>query len=95
MRVCAGDYEGIGAGGSMPGFCGHESLFVGWDPCDIERHVRIIDNLQFHYGRMWPLEVALWDLMGAIRGQPLWKMLGGQNPSVRVYASTGAALAVP
>ncbi|MGH2524719.1 MAG: mandelate racemase/muconate lactonizing enzyme family protein, partial [Anaerolineales bacterium] len=64
-------------------------LFLGHDPFEIERHVRILDNLQFHYGRMWPLEVALWDLMGQISGQPLWKLLGGRSNRVRLYASCG------
>ncbi|MFZ0545899.1 MAG: mandelate racemase/muconate lactonizing enzyme family protein, partial [Candidatus Promineifilaceae bacterium] len=48
--------------------------------------------LQFHYGRMWPLEVALWDLMGQISGQPLWKLLGGRRQQVALYASTGERL---
>jgi L-alanine-DL-glutamate epimerase-like enolase superfamily enzyme len=76
----------------MLGFAGYEHLFIGHDPFDIERHVRILDNLQFHYGRMWPLEVALWDLMGQISGQPLWKLLGGRSRQVRAYASTGERL---
>ena len=76
----------------MLGFAGQEYLFLGRDPFDIERHVRMLDNLQFHYGRMWPLEVALWDLMGKITGQPLWKLLGGRSQRVRVYASTGERL---
>ena len=92
VRVCAGDYEGIGSGGAMHGFSGHESLFIGHDPTHIRRHVQIIDNLQFHYGRMWPLEVALWDLAGKIRGLPIWKMLGGTDPGVNVYASLGETL---
>jgi L-alanine-DL-glutamate epimerase-like enolase superfamily enzyme len=41
---------------------------------------------------MWPLEVALWDLMGQMSGQPLWKLLGGRSRRVRLYASTGARL---
>ena len=90
VRVRAGDYEGIGAGDTMLGFAGHESLFIGEDPFAIERHVRVLDNLQFHYGRMWPLEIALWDLMGKITEQPLWRLLGGSDPRVHVYASTGA-----
>ena len=89
VRVRAGDYEGVGAGDAMLGFQGHEWLFIGRDPFDIERHVQILDTLQFHYGRMWPLEVALWDLMGQISGQPLWKLLGGRCQQVRLYASTG------
>lgn len=92
VRVRAGEYEGVGSGDAMLGFKGHESLFIGQDPFAIERHVRILDNLQFHYGRMWPLEVALWDLMGKISGQPLWKLLGGRNNQVRLYASTGERL---
>jgi L-alanine-DL-glutamate epimerase-like enolase superfamily enzyme len=74
----------------MAGFEGNEQLFLGQNPFDIERHSVILDNLQFHFGRMRPLEVALWDLMGKIRGEPLWHMLGGQDRRVRVYASTGA-----
>jgi D-galactarolactone cycloisomerase len=89
VRVRAGDYEGVGSGDAMLGFAGHEYLFVGQDPFAIERHVRILDNLQFHYGRMWPLEVALWDLIGQVSGQPLWKLLGGRSNSVRLYASCG------
>jgi D-galactarolactone cycloisomerase len=89
VRVRAGDYEGVGSGDAMLGFAGHEYLFVGHDPFDIERHVRILDNLQFMYGRMWPLEVALWDLMGKISGQPLWKLMGGRSNQVRLYASCG------
>lgn len=92
VRVRAGDYEGVGSGDAMLGLAGHESLFIGQDPFAIERHVRLLDNLQFHYGRMWPLEVALWDLMGQISGQPLWKLLGGKSNRVRPYASTGERL---
>lgn len=89
VRVRAGNYEGVGSGDSMLGFAGHEHLFIGHDPFDIERHVHILDNLQFMYARMWPLEVALWDLMGKISGQPLWKLLGGRSNKVRLYASCG------
>lgn len=92
VRVRAGDFEGVGSGDAMLGFAGHESLFVGQDPFAIERHVRLLDNLQFHYGRMWPLEVALWDLMGKISGLPLWKLLGGRSNRVRAYASTGSRI---
>lgn len=98
VRVRAGDLEGVGAGDAMLGFAGpgqpgHEQLFLGQSPLAIERHVAILDNLQFHYGRMWPLEVALWDLIGQINDQPLWRLLGGSEPTVRLYASTGQRLA--
>lgn len=94
VRVRAGEFEGVGSGDAMLGFTGYERLFIGQDPFAIERHVQILDNLQFHYGRMWPLEVALWDLMGKISAQPLWKLLGGRAAQVRLYASTGQRLSV-
>jgi L-alanine-DL-glutamate epimerase-like enolase superfamily enzyme len=33
------------------------------------------------------VDIALWDLAARRAGQPLWRMLGGQSPRVRVYAS--------
>ena len=92
VRVCAGEFEGVGAGDAMLGFAGHEHLFLGHSPLAIARHVAVLDNLQFHYGRMWPLEIALWDLMGQIAGQPLWHLLGGRDGRVPLYASTGQRL---
>lgn len=80
---------GIGTGQAMPGLAGHEDLFLGRDPRDLDRHFRVIENLSFHYGRCWPLDVALWDLFGKIAGQPCWRLLGGQAGRVRAYASSG------
>lgn len=81
--------EGIASGDTMTGFAGHEPMFVGQDPLAIERHYRILSNIQFHYGRSWPLDLALWDLAGKIAGQPVWKLLGGLSDRVRAYASSG------
>jgi L-alanine-DL-glutamate epimerase-like enolase superfamily enzyme len=84
-----GGLTGIGSGDLMLGFAGHEHLFVGRDPLDLERHNRVIENLSFHYGRCWPLDLALWDLAGKIKGAPVWKLLGGTSGRVRAYASSG------
>ena len=92
VRVRAGGLEGVGAGDAMLGFAGHEHLFLGQSLPAIARHVAVLDNLQFHYGRMWPLEIALWDLIGQIAGQPLWRLLGGSDGRVPLYASTGQRL---
>eukprot|EP00439_Symbiodinium_sp_Y106_P088691 s1_g1227.t1 len=81
---------GVGSGDLMLGFNGHESLFVGRDPLDLERHNKVLSNIDFHYGRCWPLDIALWDLAGQIREEPVWRMLGGTDPKVPVYASSGA-----
>ncbi len=80
---------GYGSGDLMLGFAGHEHLFVGQDPQAIERHWRVLANLEFHYGRCWPLDLALWDLAGKIAGQPCWRLLGGAGSRVRLYASSG------
>ena len=80
---------GVGSGDLMLGFAGHEHLFVGQDPLAIERHLRTLNHISFHYGRCWPLDLALWDLAGKITGQPCWKLLGGLSDRVRAYASSG------
>jgi L-alanine-DL-glutamate epimerase-like enolase superfamily enzyme len=80
---------GVGSGDRMLGFEGHEDLFVGTDPLALERHYRILSNIDFHYGRCWPLDLALWDLAGKILGQPCWRLLGGLSHRVRAYASSG------
>lgn len=80
---------GIGSGDYMLGFAGHERLFIGEDPLRLERHNRVIDHISFHYGRCWPLDLALWDLAGKIAGQPCWKLLGGLSNRIPCYASSG------
>ena len=57
--------------------------------CKLERHWRILNNISFHGGRCWPLDLALWDLAGKITGQPCWKLIGGLSDRVRAYASSG------
>jgi L-alanine-DL-glutamate epimerase-like enolase superfamily enzyme len=80
---------GYGSGDAMPGFAGHEGLFVGKDPLDLERHFRVVDNLSFHFGKHWPLDLAFWDLAGKIRKEPVWRMLGGKGEPIPAYASFG------
>ena len=57
---------GIGSGDTMDGFAPFAHLFVGEDPLRIARHVRAIETIGFHAGRYWPLEVALWDIVGKV-----------------------------
>ena len=73
----------------MIGFAGHEDLFIGQAPFALERHARVIDQIGFHAGRCWPLDIALWDLAGKLLGQPCWRLLGGLSNRVRAYASSG------
>ena len=64
---------GVASGDLMLGFQGHEDLFIGEDALALERHFRVLSHIDFHYGRCWPLDLALWDLAGKIAGQPCWK----------------------
>lgn len=81
--------EGIGSGDLMLGFAGHEALFLGHDPRAHDRHATVLAHLGFHYGRCWPLDLALWDLHGRIAGEPVWRLLGGTSGAVPLYASSG------
>ncbi len=81
--------EGIGSGDTMAAFAEFEHLFVGEDPLAIARHVRKLETISFHAGRYWPLEAALWDLLGRAVGQPVSVLLGGALRRVPAYASWG------
>jgi L-alanine-DL-glutamate epimerase-like enolase superfamily enzyme len=86
---------GTGSGDTMDGFERYEHLFLGQDPLDTDRHVRVLETIGFHAGRYWPLEAALWDLAGKAAGKPLVEILGGSREPLPAYASTGAQLAPP
>jgi L-alanine-DL-glutamate epimerase-like enolase superfamily enzyme len=66
------------------------NYLLGINPLD---HALVNQRIQeFNYLGMrngW-IEGAFWDLIGKIRGEPLWKVLGGEGGWVRPYASTGA-----
>jgi D-galactarolactone cycloisomerase len=80
---------GVGSGDTMDGFEAYEHLFLGHDPLDIVRHVRAIETVNFHAGRYWPLEVALWDIIGQVAGLPVAALFGNVHTRLRGYASSG------
>jgi L-alanine-DL-glutamate epimerase-like enolase superfamily enzyme len=63
---------------------------AGKDPFDVEGHAA---RLQY-YGRgrarrgSASVDIALWDLVGKASGQPLYRLWGGTNERVLIYAST-------
>ncbi len=83
---------GIGSGDTMAGFEAFESLFIGTDPLAIVRHVRSLETIDFHAGRFWPLEVALWDIAGQVAGLPVATLFGGASDGIPAYASCGMLL---
>lgn len=80
---------GIGSGDSMYGFADYERYFIGQDPLELERHAAVLANIEFHAGRPWPLDVALWDLAGKVQDRPVWELVGGRSNRIRAYASSG------
>jgi L-alanine-DL-glutamate epimerase-like enolase superfamily enzyme len=82
-------HVGVGSGDAMYGFADYQTYFIGEDPLDLDRHGAVLANIEFHAGRPWPLDVALWDLAGQITDQPTWQMVGGRDRRVRAYASSG------
>lgn len=87
--------EGIGSGDVMYGFSDYARYFIGEDSLNLEQHAARLANIEFHAGRPWPLDIALWDLAGKITGQPIWRMLGGASPRLRLYASSAVHRSVP
>ena len=87
--------EGVGSGDVMYGFSDYARYFLGEDALDLEQHAARLANIEFHAGRPWPLDIALWDLAGKIKGQPIWRMLGGTSPRLRLYASSAVHRTVP
>lgn len=81
---------GIGSGDPMHGFAAYAHAFLGTDPRDVVRHHRVLTDIDFHAGRPWPFEAALWDLVGVIQNRPLHELLGGATDRVRPYLATGS-----
>ncbi len=80
---------GIGSGG-VPVRWEVAGLFLmGQDPLAMEQHVANLRSMAFFVGRPWPVEIALWDIVGKATGQPIYRLLGGGSDRLKAYASTG------
>ena len=51
-----------------------------------------LETIDFHAGRYWPLEVALWDIVGQVAGLPVATLFGGATDGIPAYASCGMLL---
>jgi D-galactarolactone cycloisomerase len=80
---------GYGSGDTMDGFETFGHLFIGKDPMQIASHVKVIETIGFHAGRYWPLEAALWDIIGKACRQPVATFFGGAADRLPAYASFG------
>ena len=64
-------------------------LATGLDPFRTELVRELCETVDFHGGRPWTLEVAVWDLVGKALARPLWQLLGARSERLLAYASTG------
>jgi D-galactarolactone cycloisomerase len=84
---------GVGSGDTMDGFDAFIHLFIGTDPLAIAHQVQVLETIDFHAGRYWPLEAALWDIAGQVAGVQVASLFGGATTGIPAYASCGMLLA--
>ncbi len=92
---------GLGVGGA--GMAGLEVVrhalapaLVGRDSCEVEARWDEMYRATLPFGRrgvalmaMSAIDLALWDLVGKVRGQPVWRCLNDRAPArIRSYATT-------
>jgi len=80
--------EGYASGDALPDRDLLARFVVGLDPFRTEAVREICETVDFHHGRPWTLEVAVWDLVGRALGAPCWRLLGGRSERLTAYAST-------
>jgi L-alanine-DL-glutamate epimerase-like enolase superfamily enzyme len=85
---------GYTAAPSFPGGLDLEDVFetqlVGEDPHEVERILDLLETVEFLGADACHMELALWDIIGKDAGKPVYRLLGGDDRPVSVYASTGA-----
>ncbi|NVM31613.1 MAG: mandelate racemase/muconate lactonizing enzyme family protein [Candidatus Helarchaeota archaeon] len=66
------------------------SLILGWigEPFGVEKIMKILRIAAKIGPRPYVIEMALWDLIGKICKQPVYKLLGGFKDKVKAYCST-------
>jgi L-alanine-DL-glutamate epimerase-like enolase superfamily enzyme len=87
--------RGCASGDALPDAALLDRLLRGIDPFRTEVVREVCEAVDFHGGRPWTLEVAVWDVVGRALGQPLWRLLGGRSESLIAYASNAERLAGP
>ena len=81
--------EGYASGGDgFPDRDQLERFLVGADPLRTEIVREICETVDFHGGRPWMVDVAVWDLVGRALGLPCWRLLGGRSERLVAYASS-------
>lgn len=80
---------GYASGDHLPDRQVLERHLVGLDPFRTEVVREIVETVDFHGGRPWTVEAAIWDVVGRALDAPLWQLLGGRSERLFAYASSG------
>ena len=80
---------GAASGDALPDRELCERLLRGVDPLRTEVVRELLETVDFHGGRPWTLEAAVWDLAGKALAVPCWQLLGGRQERLLAYASSG------
>lgn len=96
-KIGVGHLHPLAGGMRTLEMCIHEMLapvLLGEDPSDPEALWQKLWMATFIQGRMGisvmamsALDIALWDLVGIARNEPLWKVWGGCNTPIPIYGS--------
>ena len=81
--------EGYASGDAVPDRELLERLLVDRSVSDTDSIHGIVETVDFHHGRNWIVEAALWDLLARASSKPLWQLLGGERDRILAYASSG------
>ena len=82
--------SGIAPGMNPAGLAAMKQLLVGQDPFDTEQlghRMRYTNGAASNWADVACVEIALWDIVGKISGQPLYKLWGADKDQVPAYAS--------
>ena len=80
---------GIGPGVSRELLPTLKQHLIGQDPFDTERHLKVLGYYARGAGYKGSagIDIALWDVIGKVSGQPLYKLWGGGRDRIPAYAS--------
>jgi D-galactarolactone cycloisomerase len=87
--------SGHASGDFLPDHASVSRLFTGVDPFRTELIREICETIDFHGGRPWTAEAAVWDVVGRATNQPVWKLMGGRNERLVAYASNAERVTAP
>lgn len=76
-------------GSEIPTFNSLKPHLLGKDPFAVEQHIQTLRNARPHGGLPWPIEIALWDIIGKASHLPIYKLWGGYRDKIKAYASSG------